>query len=118
MEFHPLLNQDKLLAAANDTGIPLGAYCSVARGQVFKYSLFGEIAASYGKAPGQIVLRWILQNGVAINTMSTKAENIEANFDVMDFTLSSIDMSRIDALTCTNYRVVDRNVIPWAPVWD
>ena len=118
VEFHPLLNQDVLHAAAIETGIPLSSYCSVARGEVFKFPEFSEIAERYGKTPGQIVLRWILQKGVSINTMSTKPENIRSNFDVMDFTLSSIDMARIDALTNTGYRIVDESLVPWAPEWD
>ena len=118
VEFHPLLDQRKLLAAASETGIPLSSYCSVARGEVFRHALFGEIAAAYGKSAAQIVLRWILQKGVPITTMSTKPGNIRANFAVMDFTLSSIDMARIDALNATGYRVVASSVGPWAPDWD
>jgi 2,5-diketo-D-gluconate reductase B len=118
VEFHPLLNQDKLLAAAVETGIPLSSYSSVARGEVFKYPLFAEIGAAYGKSAAQIVLRWILQKGVSINTMSTKPENIRANFEVMDFTLSTVDMARIDALTATNFRIVTTDIARWAPDWD
>jgi 2,5-diketo-D-gluconate reductase B len=118
VEFHPLLNQDVLLGAAKETGIPLSSYCSLARGEVFKYPIFGEIGAAYDKSAAQIVLRWILQKGVSINTMSTKPENIVANFNVMDFTLSSIDMDRIEALKVTGHRVVDKSRVPWAPVWD
>lgn len=118
VEFHPLLNQDILLSAAEETGIPLSSYCSVARGEVFKYPLFAEIAAAYDKSPAQIVLRWILQKGVPITTMSTKSANIAANFDVMGFTLSSIDMHRIEALKTVGYRIVDKSRVPWAPAWD
>lgn len=118
VEFHPLLDQSKLLAAANETGIPLSSYCSVARGEVFKYPLFAEIGAGYGKSAAQVVLRWILQKGLTINTMSTKAENIRANFEVMDFTLSSIDMARIEAMTATGYRIVGKNKVPYAPDFD
>ena len=118
VEFHPLLNQDILLAAAAESGIPLSSYSSVARGEVFKYSEFAEIGAGYGKSAGQVVLRWILQNGVSVNTMSTKPENIQSNFDIMDFTLSSVDVARIDALTRTNYRIVTEDLVPWAPIWD
>lgn len=118
VEFHPLLDQSKLLAAANETGIPLSSYCSVARGEVFKYPLFAEIGAGYGKSAAQIVLRWILQKGLTINTMSTKPENIRANFDVMDFTLSSVDMARIEAMTATGYRIVGKNKVPFAPEFD
>lgn len=118
VEFHPLLNQDKLLTAATETGIPLASYCSVARGEVFKYPIFGEIGQTYGKSAAQAVLRWILQKGVSINTMSTKHHNIEANFDVMDFTLSSIDMAQIEAMTATGYRIVDKGLVPYAPDFD
>jgi len=118
VEFHPLVNQDKLLAGAAEAGIPLSAYSSVARGEVFKYPLFDELGAAYGKTAGQIVLRWILQKGVSVNTMSRNPDNIRANLDVMDFTLSSVDMARIDRLTETNYRIVTKDLVPWAPDWD
>ena len=118
VEFHPLLNQDKLMAGANEVGVPLSSYCSVARGEVFKHPEFAEIGAAYGKSAAQVVLRWIVQKGVSINTMSTKPQNIRANFDIMDFTLSHVDMARIEALTHTNYRIVTLNKVPWAPEWD
>lgn len=118
VEFHPLLNQAVLLAAATETGIPLSSYSSVARGEVFKHAIFGDIGAGYGKSAAQVVLRWILQKGVSLNTMSTKPENIRANFEIMDFTLSSIDMDRIGAMTQTGYRIVTQDLVPWAPEWD
>ena len=85
---------------------------------MFKNPIFNKIGTSYDKTAGQIVLRWILQKGVSIITMSTKREHIRANFDVMDFTLSSVDMSRIDAITTANRRLVNSNTVPWAPTWD
>ena len=118
VEFHPLLDQRALLAAATETGIPLSSYASVARGEVFKHAIFGEIGATYGKSAAQIALRWILQKGVPLNTMSTKPENIRANFEIMDFTLSSIDMDRIDSMTHTGYRIITPGMLPWVPEWD
>ena len=118
VEFHPLLNQDRLMAGANAVGIPLASYCSVARGAVFKHPEFAEIGQAYGKSAAQVALRWIVQKGVSINTMSTKPDNIRANFDIMDFTLSHVDMARIEALTQTGYRIVTQDLVPWAPDWD
>lgn len=118
VEFHPLLNQDTLLAAATETGIPLASYCSVARGEIFKYPIFVQIGESYGKSAVQVALRWILQKGISINTMSTKPENIRANFEVMDFTLSSVDMARIDQMTQTGYRIIGKDKVPYAPEFD
>ena len=118
VEFHPLLDQSVLLDATVETSIPLSAYCSVARGEVFKHPEFAPIGEAYGKTAGQVVLRWILQMGVAPITMSTKPENIKANFDIMDFSLSSVDMGRITALTKKNIRVVDKSIVGFAPDWD
>lgn len=44
VEFHPLLNQEKLLAAAAETGIPITSYASIARGEIFKHGLFPRSA--------------------------------------------------------------------------
>ena len=118
VEFHPLLNQDILLATAAETGIPLSSYCSIARGEIFKFPAFQDIGNVYNKSAAQVALRWILQKGVSINTMSTKRKNIEANFDLMDFTLSSVDMARIEELTQTNYRIVRKDLVPGAPDFD
>ncbi|MEM8728575.1 MAG: aldo/keto reductase, partial [Pseudomonadota bacterium] len=118
VEFHPLLNQDKLIAGANAVGVPLSAYCSVARGEVFKRPIFAEIGATYGKTAGQVVLRWILQKGVSVNVMSTNPVNIAANYDIMDFTLSHVDMARIHVETLGNYRIVNKDLVPFAPDFD
>ena len=118
VEFHALLNQDTLLKGANKLGIALSSYCSIARGEIFKYPTLAEIGMQYHKTAAQVALRWILQKGVSVNTMSTKSENIRANFEIMDFTLSSVDLARINALTQTNYRIVNQELAPWAPEWD
>lgn len=118
VEYHPLLDQSRLLGGAAELGVPLSAYCSVARGAVFEEPLFAEIGEAYGKSAAQVVLRWSLQKGVSVNTMSTKEKNIRANFDVMDFTLSSVDMARIDRLNARGRRIVTSDVVRWAPDWD
>jgi 2,5-diketo-D-gluconate reductase B len=116
VEFHPLLNQDRLMAGANEVGIPLSSYSSVARGEIFRHPEFAQIGAAYGKSAAQVALRWILQKGVSLNTMSTKPENIRANYEIMDFSLSHVDLARIDRLTQTGYRIAAN--VPWAPDWD
>ncbi len=118
VEFHPLLDQTPLLEAAAETGIALAAYASLARGRVLETPVLQEIGDAYGKTAGQVALRWTLQKGVAVLTNSSKPANIRANFDVMDFTLSSVDMARIERLRATGLRVVDAPKVPWAPVWD
>lgn len=118
VEFHPLLDQSTLLTAANRTGIPLASYCPVARGKVLQEPLILQLAEQYQRTPAQIVLRWVLQKGVSVNVMSSKAGNIKANFQLHDFNLSNVDVAQIDALRSQAYRIVDKNLVPWAPDWD
>lgn len=118
VEFHPLLDQAKVLAASKETGIPLASYCSLARGEIFKYPALGEIGNRHGKTAAQVSLRWILQKGVSLNTMSTRKENMRANFDIVDFQLSPDEIAQIDALTSANFRISNIKVVPYAPTWD
>jgi 2,5-diketo-D-gluconate reductase B len=118
VEFHPLINQAKLLAASAETGIPLSSYCSIARGEIFKYPRLAEIGRRHEKTAAQVALRWILQKGVTMNTMSTRVENMRANFDIMDFELGADEMLEIDALTAANFRISNADVVPYAPTWD
>lgn len=118
VEFHALLDQSRLMAAAIETGIPLASYCSLARGAVPAEPLLAEIGARLGKSAGQVGLRWILQKGVSLNTMSTRPENIAANYAITDFSLSALDMAAIDSLNRRGLRIVSRDLVPWAPEWD
>jgi 2,5-diketo-D-gluconate reductase B len=118
VEFHPLLDQSKLLAASAETGIPLSSYCSLARGEIFKYPILADIGERCGKTAAQVALRWILQKGVALNSMSTRRENMQVNFDIVDFELTPDDMRQIDALTAANHRISNIKVVPYAPTWD
>jgi len=119
VEFHPLLNQFTLLQGAQELDIPLSAYCSNARGKVLDEPLLVDLGNKYQKSAVQVALRWALQHGVSLNTMSTKAKNIEANFDIMDFDISQKDMSLIDKLAKQGeYRIVHEGIVPWAPKWD
>ncbi len=118
VEFHPLLDQSLLLKTAKETGISLASYCSVARGKVFEFPLFDDIAKAHDVSAAQVVLRWILQQGVSINPMSTKRANQAANFDVLGFDLSDAEMVSIRALTTTGYRICNEDLVPWAPTWN
>ena len=117
VELHPLVDQSTLIAGASRLGIPLSSYCSIAKGKVMEQPDLIEIGVFHGKSAAQVSLRWLLQKGVNPIVMSTKRKNQKANFDVMDFTLSNVEMARIDALaTRLNSRIVTHT--PWVPEWD
>ena len=117
VEFHPLLDQSKVLAAASRLGVPLSAYCSIARGKIVDHPELARIGEAHGKSAAQVSLRWILQKGVSPISMSTKPGNMRANFDIMDFSLSNVELAEIDALAARVHHRITESV-QWAPEWD
>ncbi len=57
-----------------------------------------EIARATGKTPAQIALRWELQSDIVAIPGSADERHIRENLDILDFELSTDEMSRIDAL--------------------
>lgn len=56
------------------------------------------IATKYARSPAQIVLRWHVQNGVAVIPKSIHAARIRENFEIFDFRLAQEDMAAINGL--------------------
>jgi hypothetical protein len=61
-----------LLGEAGRLGVTLTAYCPLARGAVIGHAIVSDIARRHGRTDAQIVLRWIVQQGVAAIAMTTK----------------------------------------------
>jgi diketogulonate reductase-like aldo/keto reductase len=113
VEFHPLLDQSRLKAEAEALGIGLSAYCPLARGKVLNEPVLLDMAKRLGRQASQLVLRWIVQQGVAAIPMTTKRDNAASNRAAADFVLSPDDMTAIAAMTRANRRLVSR--AGWTP---
>ncbi len=116
VEFHPLLDQSRLLATATRLGVRLTAYCPLARGAVLEDDVLQDIARRIGRTTAQVALRWILQKGVTVISMSTRRANMAANLEIATFELDGADMDAISARTATGMRIVDLPDL--APDWD
>jgi 2,5-diketo-D-gluconate reductase A len=98
IELHPLLNQAELRAVNADNNIVTEAYSPLGVGAVLQNATVQSIAASYGKSPAQVLIRWSLALGNVVIPRSSSAERIAENFDVFDFELSSADIDALNAL--------------------
>jgi 2,5-diketo-D-gluconate reductase B len=106
-EYHPYLDQSKLLAALRQRGMAFVAYCPLGRGRLFNDPVLTGIAQSRGKSIAQIALRWLMQQGVGAIPRSSNPERIADNFKVFDFTLSDDEMKRISALKRADGRIAN-----------
>jgi 2,5-diketo-D-gluconate reductase B len=117
VEYHPFLPQRRLIEAMRHYGLMLTAYAPVARGRVFRDKTLTAIGKKYGKSPGQVGLRWLLdQEKVAAIPKAGRREHAAANIEIFDFQLAPEDRAAIDELAADADRMVE-----WAgytPRWD
>lgn len=106
-EYHPYLDQTKLLTAVRRHGLAFVAYCPLARGRMFGDPVLGEIARAHGRGIAQVALRWLIQQNVAAIPFSSKPDRIADNFNVFDFALTGDEMQRIAALKRPDGRIAN-----------
>jgi 2,5-diketo-D-gluconate reductase B len=70
-EYHPYLNQTLLIEECRRLNVSVTAYCGMAVGRVFGDPVLQEIGKSRGKGVAQVVLRWLLQQGVMSASLAT-----------------------------------------------
>jgi 2,5-diketo-D-gluconate reductase B len=115
VEYHPYLDQSAVLGEVERHGMALIAYSPIGRGAVFRDPTLQRIGKAHGRNPGQVTLRWLLQQGVAAIPRSSREANVEANLAVFDFALSDAEMAEISNLARPDGRMVEPAV---APDWD
>ncbi len=117
IEHHPLLNQDRVMAACRKHGLALVSYCPLARGtELFPEAPISEAAARHGKSAAQVVLRWhVQQDGVVAIPRSSNPDRIRENLAVFDFALDPEEVAAIDALRSRGLRICD---FEFSPEWD
>jgi 2,5-diketo-D-gluconate reductase B len=106
-EYHPYLDQAKLLDAVRQRGLVFVAYCPLGRGRLFDDPVLGEIAKARRRSIAQIALRWLVQQNVAAIPRSSNPRRIADNFNVFDFTLGDDEMNRISALRRADGRIAN-----------
>lgn len=98
VELHPALQNRDVVAANSRHGIATEAWSPLAQGAVLGERAITTIAATHGKTPAQVVLRWHLQRGRIVIPKSVTPARIAENLDVFGFDLSTDELAEIDLL--------------------
>lgn len=115
VEYHPYLDQTKVMEACARHGLALVAYSPVAKGRIKNEPTLLRIGLAHGKTPAQVCLRWLVQQNVAAIPRTSRIERLSENIDVFDFALSDDEMSEISGLANPKGRFTDYG---FAPKWD
>jgi 2,5-diketo-D-gluconate reductase A len=60
--------------------------------------ILARLAEKHGKTPGQLVLRWHIQNGLVTIPKTASPERMTENLDVFDFALDPQDLAELSVL--------------------
>ena len=119
VEYHPYLKLSKLKAAAKELGSSITAWSPLAQGKIADDATLIEIGRTHGKSPGQVTLRWLIQQNIIAIPRTSKVSRAEESFDIFDFQLSAEQMDRIHALAASDGRLGDwlDKAFQWDEEW-
>ncbi len=98
VECHPWMQQKEMLDFCMSNNIQMEGYSPLIRGKISEINSVKKLAEKYGKTPAQIVLRWHLQNNIAVIPKSTTPSRIIENTRLYDFQLTNSEMEELDSL--------------------
>lgn len=100
IEVNPFNQQLHAVPWMQSRGIQPEAWAPFAEGKngLFQHPLLASIGEKHGKSIGQVVLRWIYQRGIVSLAKTVRKARMEENINIMDFELSSEELTRITAL--------------------
>ena len=115
VEYHPYLDQTKVLDACARQGMAVVAYSPVAKGRIKNDQTLARIGQDHGKSAAQVCLRWLVQHNVSAIPRTSRIERLSENIDIFDFTLSDEEMREISGMGNAKGRLTD---FGFAPKWD
>ena len=100
VEFNPFVQQKELRKVMAENNIRLEAWHPLGHGnkELLENETIVSLAKKYNKNAGQIILRWIYQEGVISLPKSTNEERMKGNIDIFDFELTDEEMKNMQAL--------------------
>jgi len=118
VELHPYLTQQSLVGLCKTLGIAVTAYSSfgpqsyvelgVDKGVtgLLTHGVVAEVAKTHGKSNAQILLRWAVQQGVAVIPKSNDHTRLVQNLNILDFQLQENEVKALNNLNI-NLRLND-----------
>lgn len=115
VEYHPFLDQSRMLSYLRSKDIPLVAYAPLAQGRAATDPVLQDIGRKHDATAAQIALAWLLdQAGVIAIPKAGRRESQRLNMDAADIRLDDDDRRSIAALP-KDQRFVNP---PFAPDWE
>ena len=99
IEFHPGNPMPDVVDFCRENNIFIEAYSPMMKGKVFQSEVLQSIASKHQRSIPQIVLRWIIEQGICPLSKSITPKRIEQNIQLFDFSLDETDHVAIHSLS-------------------
>lgn len=107
MEISPMVNQLELhvgymqecaCAYCRERGIALQAWSPLGRSKLLSEDAITSLAAKYNVSPARLLLRFLVQQDIAVIPKSSSLERMTDNMDIFSFEITKEDMSFLRCL--------------------
>ena len=102
IEVHPFYTNKRVIGFCKENGIVVEARSLFTHGdamqELMQSEILNVIAKEYGKSIPQVIVRWVVQQGLVAIVKSGTTSHIIDNVDVFDFCLTDKQMAMIDSM--------------------
>jgi len=99
IQVSPAIPRSEQRAYDSEHGIVTESWSPIGgTGDLLAAPVLAELGAKHGRTPGQIVLRWHVQNGLVAIPKSRNPQRMAENLAVFDFDLDADDLAALDTL--------------------
>ena len=115
VEYHPDLDQSKVIAACKRHGLAPVAYSPIARAAAKATRSLAPIGGKHGKSSAQVACAGWCSRTSSRSRVPRGVERLSENIEVFDFELSDDEMAEVAALASPGGRLTD---FGFSPKWD
>ena len=111
IELHPFYQRKAEIAWNRNRNIQVQAWSPFAEGKndIFNNPVLKAIGRKHGKSVAQVILRWLLQQGLCVLSKTVSKERMRENRQVFDFELTGEDMREIGTLDGGRTLILDQH---------
>ena len=105
IELHPYFQQVEQRAFNDENNIVTISWSPLGRGTVLEDPVISAIARKHGRTPAQVILRWHIDNGLAVIPKASSRARQAENLDVFGFSLDRADIHAIAEIDQNDGRI-------------
>lgn len=98
IELHPEFRQFELVDYCKKEGLLVEAWSPLMRGEALALPLIKEIAKKHNVTEAEVIIKWDIDEGIAVIPKSVKRERMASNFNALNLDLENEEIEKLRTL--------------------